>query len=95
MIIKRISRAPIYYARWEDRALYNNTNDRHKHKHRQTDRQTDTQTHRHTDTQTEADRQPASQIDRDFLTSMHPPPPPYGHHDNDGRNGQATTLAPY
>ena len=33
MIIKRISRAPIYRTRWEHRALYNNTNDRHRHAH--------------------------------------------------------------
>ena len=33
MIIKRISRAPLYHTRWEHRALYNNTNDRHRHAH--------------------------------------------------------------
>ena len=31
VIIKRISRAPIYHTRWEHRALYNNTNDTHTH----------------------------------------------------------------
>ena len=31
IIIKRISRAPIYRTRWEHRALYNNTNDRRTH----------------------------------------------------------------
>ena len=36
IIIKRISRAPIYCTRWEHRALYNNINDRHWN--RQTDR---------------------------------------------------------
>ena len=38
IIIKRISRAPIYRTRWEHRALYNNT---HTHTH------TNTQTHTH------------------------------------------------
>ena len=30
IIIKRISRAPIYCTRWEHRALYNNTNNTHR-----------------------------------------------------------------
>ena len=33
IIIKRISRAPICCTRWEHRALYNNTNNRHAHTH--------------------------------------------------------------
>ena len=33
IIIKRISRAPIYHIRWEHRALYNNTNHTHTHTH--------------------------------------------------------------
>ena len=31
IIIKRISRAPIYHTKWEHRALYNNTNHTHTH----------------------------------------------------------------
>ena len=31
IIIKRISRVPIYHTKWEHRALYNNTNDRRTH----------------------------------------------------------------
>ena len=31
IIIKRISRAPVYHTRWEHRALYKNTNNRHTH----------------------------------------------------------------
>ena len=31
IIIKRISRAPIYHTRWQHRALYNNTNHTHTH----------------------------------------------------------------
>ena len=31
IIIKRISRVPIYHTRWEHRVLYNNTNDTHTH----------------------------------------------------------------
>ena len=31
IIIKRISRAPIYCTRWEHRALYNNANNTHAH----------------------------------------------------------------
>ena len=30
IIVKRISRAPIYCTRWEYRALYNNTNNTHR-----------------------------------------------------------------
>ena len=33
MIIKRISRVPIYHTRWQHRALYNNTNHTHTHTH--------------------------------------------------------------
>ena len=33
IIIKRISRVPIYRTRWEHRALYNNINDTHMHAH--------------------------------------------------------------
>ena len=33
IIIKRISRAPIYHTRWQHRALYNNTNHTHTHTH--------------------------------------------------------------
>ena len=29
IIIKRISRAPIYHTKWQHRALYNNTNHTH------------------------------------------------------------------
>ena len=34
IIIKRISRAPIYHTRWQHRTLYNNTNHTHTHTHR-------------------------------------------------------------
>ena len=33
IIIKRISRTPIYHTRWQHRALYNNTNHTHTHTH--------------------------------------------------------------
>ena len=36
IIIKRISRVPIYRARWEHRALYNNTNNTHARTHART-----------------------------------------------------------
>ena len=57
IITKRISRAPIYHARCEHRALYNNTNDRqtdtHTHTHTRTHAHTHTHTHRtHTHTHT-------------------------------------------
>ena len=39
IIIKRISRVPIYHTRWQHRALYNNTNHTHTHTH------TDAHTH--------------------------------------------------
>ena len=42
IIIKRISRAPIYHTRWQHRVLYNNTN----HTHTRT--RTHTHTHAHT-----------------------------------------------
>ena len=34
IIIKRISRVPIYHTRWQHRALYNNTNHTHTHTHK-------------------------------------------------------------
>ena len=46
IIIKRISGAPIYCTRWEHRALYSNTNDRHTHT--QTHMHACTYTHTHT-----------------------------------------------
>ena len=36
IIIKRISRTPLYRTRWEHRALYNNTNKIHTHTHTHT-----------------------------------------------------------
>ena len=36
IVIKRISRAPIYHTRWQHRALYNNTNHTHTHTHTHT-----------------------------------------------------------
>ena len=36
IIIKRISRAPIYHTKWQHRALYNNTNHTHTHTHTHT-----------------------------------------------------------
>ena len=36
LIIKRISREPIYHIRWQHRALYNNTNNTHTHTHART-----------------------------------------------------------
>ena len=47
IIIKRISGAPIYCTRWEHRALYSNTNDRHTHTHRHTCMHAHTHTHTH------------------------------------------------
>ena len=46
IIIKRISRAPIYHTRWQHRALYNNTN--HTRTHARTHARTHTHTHTHT-----------------------------------------------
>ena len=43
IIVKRISRAPIYCTRWEHRVLYNNTNNTHTHMHTRV--QCDTHTH--------------------------------------------------
>ena len=37
IIIKRISRAPIYHTKWQHRALYNNTNHTHTHTHTASD----------------------------------------------------------
>ena len=50
IIIKRISRAPIYRTRWEHRALYNNTDHTHtqSHTHSLTHTQSYTHTHTHT-----------------------------------------------
>ena len=42
IIIKTISRAPIYHTRWQHRALYNNT---HTHTHARTHARTHTHTH--------------------------------------------------
>ena len=36
IIIKRISRAPIYHTRWQHRVLYNSTNHTHTHTHTHT-----------------------------------------------------------
>ena len=36
IIIKKISRAPIYHTRWQHRALYNNTNHTHARAHTHT-----------------------------------------------------------
>ena len=47
IIIKRISRAPIYHTRWQHRALYNNTNHTHTHMHIRTHARTHTHTHTH------------------------------------------------
>ena len=47
IIIKRISRAPIYHTRWQHRTLYNYTNHTHTHMH--------TRTHTHTYTHTVLD----------------------------------------
>ena len=53
IIIKRISRAPIYHTRWQHRALYNNTNHIHTRTHARTHARTHTHTHTHTHTQTQ------------------------------------------
>ena len=45
IIIKRISKAPIYDTRWQHWALYNNTNHTHTHTHTHTHH---THTHTHT-----------------------------------------------
>ena len=52
IIIKRISRVPIYRTRWEHRALYNNSNDRHKQTDRHTHIRTHTHSHMHANTHT-------------------------------------------
>ena len=58
IIIKRISRGPIYHTRWEHRAFYINTNDKHRYMHTHTHAQmharmhTRTHTHTHTGTRT-------------------------------------------
>ena len=48
IIIKRISRAPIYHTRWQHRALYNNTNHTHTHTHARTHARTRARAHTHT-----------------------------------------------
>ena len=59
IIIKRISRAPIYHTRWQHRALYNNTNHTLTHTHicihTHTHARMHTHTHRHTHTHTVSD----------------------------------------
>ena len=45
IIIKRISRAPIYHTRWQHRALYSNTNHTHTHTHARTHARAHTHTH--------------------------------------------------
>ena len=47
IIIKRISRTPIYHTRWQHRALYNNIN--HTHTHARTHARTRARTHTHTE----------------------------------------------
>ena len=47
LIIKRISRAPIYLTRWEYRALCNSTNNTHTHTHAHARTRTRTHTHTH------------------------------------------------
>ena len=60
IIIKRISRAPIYHTRWQHRALYNNNNHTHTHirararTHAHTHARTHTHTHARTHTHTHA-----------------------------------------
>ena len=48
IIIKRISRAPIYHTKWQHRALYNNTNHTHA--------RTRTHTHTHTASNEQAEQ---------------------------------------
>ena len=50
IIIKRISRAPIYHTRWQHRALYNNTNHTHTHTHTHMHARTHAHTRTHTHT---------------------------------------------
>ena len=54
IIIKRISRAPIYHTRWQHRTLYNNTNHTHTHTgmhaRTHTHARVHTYTHKHTHT---------------------------------------------
>ena len=45
IIIKRISREPIYHIRWQHRVLYNNTNHTHTHTHTHTHARTHTHIH--------------------------------------------------
>ena len=47
IIIKKISRAPIYHTRWQHRALYNNTNCTHTHTHTHTHSRAHTHMHTH------------------------------------------------
>ena len=50
IIMKRISRTPIYHTRWQHRALYNNTNHTHTHTHMHARARARTHTHTHTHT---------------------------------------------
>ena len=52
IIIKRISRVPIYRTRWEHRALYNNNTHTHTHTHTHTNTHTRTHAHTHAHTHT-------------------------------------------
>ena len=54
VLIKRISRAPIYHTKWQHRALYNNTH--HTHTHMRTHACTHVHTHTHTHTHTVLDK---------------------------------------
>ena len=57
IIIKRISKAPIYHTRWQHRALYNNTNTHtrtHTQTHTHTHARARARTHAHTHTRTHA-----------------------------------------
>ena len=54
IIIKRISRVPIYHTRWQHRALYNNTNHTHTRRHTHTHTHTHARMHMCTRTHTHA-----------------------------------------
>ena len=54
MVIKRIFRAPIYGTRWENRALYNNTDNRQTQTHTDAHARARAHTHTHTHTHTDA-----------------------------------------
>ena len=53
IIIKRISRAPIYHTRWQHKALYDNTNHTHIHARTHARARAHTRTHARTHTHTE------------------------------------------